>query len=415
MNGPRAACLHAGHMIKKKRIAITGLGIICAAGKNVASFTDALLEGRSAIGPVDLFDVTPFQGKIGGQVRDYDPLSYFDRRLAERLSRADQFGLIAAGEALRDSGAREGYSPYDIGVCMGAGAAGMLQGEQWLRETLSKGKGRPSLLRGILPDRTVTAISDMFDLAGYQGSITTACSSSATAIGWGADLVATGRLKAALCGGADALSILTFGGFNSLRVVDTEPCSPFSLGRRGISLGEGAAFFMLEDEVSALERGARIYGHVLGYAVAGEAHHMTAPEPTGVEAARAMADAVDIAGIAPEEIGWVNAHGTGTPLNDVVETKAMKLFFGDRVSQVPLVSTKGLTGHCLGAAGAIEALATVIALNAGVIPRTLNFRGADPECDIEYCHAGSRGCAAGVALSNSFAFGGNTTSLVLGK
>jgi 3-oxoacyl-[acyl-carrier-protein] synthase II len=402
-------------MMKKKRIAITGLGIFCAAGKNVASFTDSLLGGRSAIGPIDLFDVAPFQGKIGAQVRDYDPTSYFGRRLAARLSRADQFGVIAAGEALGDSGVREGYSPYDIGVCMGAGAAGMLQGEQWLRETLANGKGSPSLLRGILPDRTVTAISDTFNLAGYQGSITTACSSSATAIGWGADLVATGRLKAALCGGSDALSILTFAGFNSLRVVDVEPCSPFSLGRRGISLGEGAACFVLEDETTALERGAKIYGHVLGYAVAGEAHHMTAPEPTGVEAARTMANAIDNAGITPEEVGWVNAHGTGTPLNDVVETKAMKLVFGGRVSEVPLVSTKGLTGHCLGAAGAIEALATIIALKGGVIPQTLNFRGIDPECDIEYCHSGSRRSSVGVALSNSFAFGGNTTSLVLGK
>ena len=403
------------NFMMKKSIAITGLGIFCAAGKSVAGFTGSLLGGRSAIGPVDLFDVAPFPGKIGAQVRNYDPTSYFDRRTAAKLSRADQFGVIAAGEALADSGVRDSYSPYDIGVCMGAGAAGMLQGEHWLRETISNGKGHPSLLRGILPDRTTTAISEMYRLGGYQGSITTACSSSATAIGWGADLIATGRLKAVLCGGSDALSILTFAGFNSLRVVDWEPCSPFSLGRRGISLGEGAACLVLEEETAALERGAVIYGRVLGYAVAGEAHHMTAPEPTGTEASRAMADAIRNAGITPEEIGWVNAHGTGTPLNDVVETMAMKMVFGNRVSDVPLVSTKGLTGHCLGAAGAIEALATVIALKAGLIPQTLNYRGADPECDIEYCHGGGRRSTMGVALSNSFAFGGNTTSLVLGK
>lgn len=401
--------------MKKKRIAITGLGIFCAGGKNIPSFTDSLLAGKGAIGPIDLFDVAPFQGQIGAQVKDFDPLSYFDRKHAARLSRADQFGVIAAGEALDNSGVREGYSPYDIGICMGAGAAGMLQGEQWLRETIAGGRAHPSLLRGILPDRTVTAIAEMFELLGYQGSITTACSSSATAVGWGADLVATGRLKAVLCGGSDALSLLTFAGFNSLRVVDTEPCSPFSLGRRGISLGEGSACFVLEDEAAALARGAKIYGRVLGYAVAGEAYHMTAPEPTGVEAARAMSDAIENAGIKADEVGWVNAHGTGTPLNDVVETKAMKLVFGERVSEVPLVSTKGLTGHCLGAAGAIEAMATIVALGAGIIPQTLNFRGADPECDIEYCHGGSRPSFAEIALSNSFAFGGNTTSLVLGK
>jgi 3-oxoacyl-[acyl-carrier-protein] synthase II len=401
-------------MIKEKKIAITGLGVFCAAGKNVSSFTVSLLGGKCAIGPIDLFDVAPFQGKIGAQVKDYDPLDYFDRRSAGRLSRADQFGVAAAGEALADSGVREVYSPYDIGVCVGAGAAGMLQGEHWFRETLSGGAGRPSLLRGILPDRTSTAISEMFNLAGYQGTVTTACSSSATAIGWGADLVATGRLKAVICGGADALSILTFAGFNSLRVVDFEPCAPFSLERRGISLGEGAAFFILEDEAAARQRGAKIYGHVLGYAVAGEAYHMTGPEPTGVESARVMADAVVKSGVSLSDVGWVNAHGTGTLQNDVVETKAMKLLFGERARKVPLVSTKALTGHCLGAAGAIEALATVVALGAGTIPRTLNFRGFDPECDLEYCHGGSMRTSSTVALSNSFAFGGNTTTLVLG-
>jgi 3-oxoacyl-[acyl-carrier-protein] synthase II len=400
--------------MKNKRIAITGLGIFCAAGKNVASFRNALFGGKSAIGSLDLFDVSSFQGKIAAQVRDYDPLAYFGRRVAVRLSRADQFGAVAAGEAIADSGIRGVYSPYDIGVCMGAGAAGMIQGEQWLREILSGEEGRPSLLRGILPDRTTTVISRMYDFGGYQGSITTACSSSATAIGWGADLVATGRLKAVLCGGSDALSVLTFAGFNSLRVLDPEPCAPFSLGRRGISLGEGAACFVLEEEVAATARGAKIYGYILGYSVAGEAYHMTAPEPAGVEAARVMANAIDTAGVSASAVGWVNAHGTGTPLNDVVETKAMKLVFGERAAKVPLVSTKGLTGHCLGAAGAIEAMATIVALNDGVVPQTLNFRGADPECDLEYCHTGSVESSAVVALSNSFAFGGNTTSLVLG-
>ncbi len=411
--GPRVAPAF-GIMIKQKKIAITGLGVFCAAGKNVSSFAASLLGGKCAIGPVDLFDVAPFQGKIAAQVKDFDPLDYFDRKTAGRLSRADQFAAAAAGEALADSGVREIYSPYDLGVCMGAGAAGMLQGEHWFRETLAGGAGKPSLLRGILPDRTSTAISGMFNLGGYQGTVTTACSSSATAIGWGADLVAEGRLKSVLCGGSDGLSILTFGGFNSLRVVDFEPCAPFSLGRRGISLGEGAAFFVLEDETAARQRGAKIYGYVLGYSVAGEAYHMTGPEPTGVESARVMDDAVKKAGVSLNDIGWVNAHGTATPQNDVVETKAMKLLFGERAKAVPLVSTKALTGHCLGAAGAIEALATMVALGAGIIPQTLNFRGFDPECDLEYCHGGTMRTSAAVALSNSFAFGGNTTTLVLG-
>jgi 3-oxoacyl-[acyl-carrier-protein] synthase II len=396
------------------KIAITGIGVFCAAGKDRASFTDSLVKGRCAIGPVDLFDVSRFPCRIAAQVKDFDPLDYFDRKTVGRLMRADQFGLIAAGEAIGMSGLLGHYSPYEIGVSMGAGAAGMYQGELWLNGIIRGEKSHPSLLRGILPDRTATAIAQRFDICGYQGSITTACSSSATAIGWGAGLVAEGRLTACVCGGTDALSLLTYGGFNSLRVTDPEPCSPFSLGRQGISLGEGAAFLVLESEENARKRDARIFGYVLGYAVAGEAFHMTAPEPTGVEAARVIKGAMDFSGISPGQVGWVNAHGTGTPLNDVVESKAMRLVFGDLADRVPLVSTKATTGHCLGAAGAIEIVATLVALNAGVIPATLNFRGRDPECDLDYGFDGVRESKATVAISNSFAFGGNTTSLVIG-
>ncbi|MRR06285.1 MAG: beta-ketoacyl-[acyl-carrier-protein] synthase family protein [Deltaproteobacteria bacterium] len=401
--------------MKRKRIAITGRGIFCGAGKDIPSFSHNLLEGRSAIGPVDLFDVSPFPVRIAAQVRDFDPLSHFDRKAAARLSRADQFGVIAAGEALQESGVTKCYSPYDIGVSLGAGAAGMLQAEQWLSETLLGKKARPSLLRGLLPDRTTTAIASQYGLGGYQGTITTACSSSSTAIGWGADLVASGRLKAIVCGGSDAISLLTFAGFNSLRVVDPEPCAPFSLARKGLTLGEGAAFLVLEEEDEAKRRGAKIYGYILGYAAIGEAYHMTAPEPSGAEAARVMNAALAHAGVGTHEVGWVNAHGTATPLNDVVETKAMKQVFGEKVTAVPLVSTKALTGHCLGSAGAIEAVATVVALNAGIIPQTLNFRGADPECDLDYCHDGKRASSVPIALSNSFAFGGNITTLVVSR
>jgi len=401
--------------MSRRRVVITGLGVFGGSGANVPAFTAALLDGSSGIGPLDLFDVSPFPSRAGCQVKGYDPRDYFDRRTARKLSRADQFGVIAAGEALQDSGVTGCYSPYEIGVSMGAGAAGMFQAEQWLKSRLAAQEASPDLLRGILPDSTTTVLARTFGLAGYQGTVTTACSSSATAIGWGADLVATGKQKAVLAGGSDALSLLTFAGFNALRVVDPEPCSPFSLGRQGISLGEGAACLLLEAEDDALARGARIYGAVLGYALAGEAWHMTAPEPSGVTAARVMREALLSAGIEAGRVGWVNAHGTGTPLNDVVESSAMKLVFGDRVAAVPLVSTKGMTGHCLGAAGAIEALATVIALNQRIIPQTLNFRGLDPECDLDYCHDGPRSTDCDVAMSNSFAFGGNITSLVLAR
>ena len=399
-------------MIVPKRIAITGLGIFCAAGRgSVFHCCAACGQERHRAGRPLRCNAVP--SKIGAQIRGYEPLDHLDRSAAARLSRTDQFAIIAAGEALSESGACRQYSPYEMGVSMGGGAAGMFHGEEWLRETLQGKKPHPRNLRGILPDRTSTAIASFYNLAGYQGTVTTACSSSATSIGWGADLVATGRLKAVVCGGSDSLSLLIFAGFNSLKVVDPAPCSPFSLGRQGISLGEGAAFMVLEEEDEARRRGAAIHGYVLGYAVSGEAHHMTAPEPSGAEAARVMAEAIRFAGLTPDRIGWVNAHGTGTPLNDVVESKAMKLVFGERSADVPLISTKALTGHCLGAAGAIEAVATVVALKQGIVPQTLNFRGVDPECDLEYCHRGLGIPSAAVAMSNSFAFGGNTTSLVI--
>lgn len=399
----------------RRRVVITGLGVFSGSGTNVPAFTDSLMNGISGIGPLDLFDVSPFPSRIGCQVKGYEPRDYFDRSPARKLSRADQFGVIAAGEALNDSGVSGCYSPYEIGVSMGGGAAGMFQAEQWLKSRIAGQEASPGLLRGILPDSTTTVLARTFGLAGYQGTVTTACSSSATAIGWGADLVATGRQKAVLAGGSDALSLLTFAGFNALRVVDSEPCSPFSLGRQGISLGEGAACLVLESEEDARARGARIYGAVLGYALAGEAWHMTAPDPSGATAARVMREALLSAGVETGRVGWVNAHGTGTPLNDVVESNAMKLVFGDRAAAVPLVSTKGMTGHCLGAAGAIEVLATVIALNQRIIPQTLNFRGHDPECDLDYCHDAPRANACDLAMSNSFAFGGNITSLVLAR
>jgi 3-oxoacyl-[acyl-carrier-protein] synthase II len=399
----------------RHRVVITGLGVFSGGGKNVPEFTDALLNSTSGIGPVDLFDVSDFSSRIGCQVKGYDPLDYFDNKTLRKLSRADQFGVIAAGEALRDSGVSGRYSAYEMGVSMGAGAAGMYQAEQWLKSHYSGLAASPELLRGFLPDTTTTILARTFGLAGYQGTVTTACSSSATAVGWGADLVATGHQKAMLVGGSDALSLLTFAGFNSLHVIDPEPCSPFSLGRQGISLGEGSACLVLEAEENARARGARIYGLILGYALAGEAWHMTAPEPSGVAAARVMREALLSAGVEAGQVGWVNAHGTGTPLNDVVESNAMKLVFGGHAVNVPLVSTKAMTGHCLGAAGAVEALTTVISLDQRIIPRTLNFRGRDPECDLDYCHDGPRPNDRELVISNSFAFGGNITSLVIAR
>ena len=398
-----------------QRIAITGLGTINGAARTIPAFQEAVLQGKSGIAALDLFDVSQFPAQIGCQVKEYDPTDYFTQRQARRLSRTDQLALIAAREAVAMSGVTGCYDPYQIGVCIGGGVGGMLPAESWLQGELSGHPAKPGLLRTLLPDCSSTAIAKELGFAGYQGSITTACSSSGTAIGWAADLIRTGRQQAMLCGGADALTMLTFAGFNALKVVDPNPCAPFSAGRQGLSLGEAAAFLVLEDEQAAHRRGAQIYGYLLGYALLGEAYHMTAPEPGGLSAARVMNAALSAANIKAEQVGWVNAHGTGTPLNDVAESEAIKLVFGERAQQVPLISTKAITGHCLGAAGAVEAVATLLALNAGVIPQTLHFRGVDPACDLDYGHTGSRSTDASIALSNSFAFGGNVTSLVLGS
>ncbi|MCL2760834.1 MAG: beta-ketoacyl-[acyl-carrier-protein] synthase family protein, partial [Desulfuromonadales bacterium] len=272
----------------KERIAITGLGVFSGAAKNIKEYSAAIIEGKSNAGEVDLFDVSCFQGKIAVQVKGYKPEDYFDRPGIKKLSRADQFAVLAAREALAGQELKKQYDPYSIGVVVGAGAAGMLQAEEWLKKNLLKEPAKPDLLRGSLPDSTSTILAKTFEIGGYQGTVTTACSSSSTAIGLGADLIATNKLDAVLCGGTDSLSILTFAGFNSLKVIDPKPCSPFSAGRQGITLGEGAAFTLLEKESKALERGATIYGYVLGYAIAGEAYHMTAPEPTGEIAASLM-------------------------------------------------------------------------------------------------------------------------------
>lgn len=400
--------------MKAGRVAITGLGVINGAANTIPAFSDAIVQGISGIAALDLFDVSPFPARIGSQVKQYYPAEHFSPQQIKHLSRTDQLALIAANEAVTMSVISGCYDPYQIGVCIGGGVGGMLHAEEWLQGELSNKPARPRLLRTLLPDSSTTALAHSFGFAGYQGSITTACSSSGTAIGWAADLISSGRQQAMLCGGADALAMLTFAGFNALKVVDPNPCAPFSAGRQGLSLGEGAAFLVLEDESAAKQRGAKILGFVLGYALLGEAHHMTAPEPTGEAAARVMNGALVAAGLDHRQVGWVNAHGTGTPLNDVVESNAVKKVFGARAAQVPLISTKAITGHCLGAAGAIEAVATILSLNAGVIPQTLHFRGFDPECDLDYGHSGSRTTDAKIALSNSFAFGGNVTSLVLG-
>ena len=400
--------------MKSKRVAITGMGIFCSTGKSVEEFTQSLRNGKTGIGPITLFDTSKYPCKIGAEIRDYSPDDYFGKKELKKNSRTDQFALIASEEAVKASGI-DSYPPEEIGVCLGAGAGGMFEAETYHREILLKGKSKPSLIWPFIPSFTTDRVAERFGFSGPKFTITTACSSSATAIGYGADLIRSGRCKAVLCGGSESLSELTFGGFNSLKAMDPSPCKPFDRKRAGMSLGEGAGILILEDLDEALKRGAQIHAEFLGYGIGGEAYHITAPEPTGMREARIMREAIEEGGIKISEVDYINAHGTGTPLNDKVETFSIKNVFGQRAYSIPISSIKSSVGHCLGSAGAIEAIASILSIMHHFVPPTLNHEKGDEDCGLDYVPGKSREMKVEVVLSNSFAFGGNCTTLVFGK
>jgi 3-oxoacyl-[acyl-carrier-protein] synthase II len=397
--------------MESKRVAITGLGIFCSIGRNVEEFLRSLKNGRSGIGRISLFDTSKYPCKIGAELRNYRPQEYFSKKELKKLSRADQFGLIALEEAAKTSGIRS-YPSEDVGVCLGAGAGGMLEAETYHREVLTKGKSKPSLLWPFIPSYTTDCVAGRFGFSGPKFTITTACSSSATAVGYGADLIRSRRCKVVVCGGSEGLSELTFGGFSSLKAMDPSPCKPFDRKRAGMSLGEGAGILILEDLDEAEKRGAKILAEFLGYGIGGEAYHITAPEPTGMNEARVMKEALEESGLAATDVDHVNAHGTGTPLNDKVETLSIKIAFGEKASSIPVSSIKSSVGHCLGAAGAIEAIASVLSIVHQFVPPTLNHQEGDEDCDLDYVPGKAREKEVNVVLSNSFAFGGNCTTLI---
>src|SRR4030043_423284 len=256
--------------MKSKRVAITGLGVFCSIGKNVEDFCRSLKEGQTGIGPITLFDPSKYPCKIGAEIRDYQADKFFGKKELKKISRADQFGLIASDEAVKASGIQS-YLSEEVGVCLGAGAGGMFEAETYHREVLIKGKSKPSLLWPFIPSYTTDRVAERFGFSGPKFTITTACSSSATAIGYGADLIRSGKCKTVLCGGSEALSELTFGGFTSLKAMDPSPCKPFDRKRAGMSLGEGAGILILEDLDEAEKRGAKIIAEFLGYGIGGEA------------------------------------------------------------------------------------------------------------------------------------------------
>ena len=394
---------------------MTGLGAVTAIGRDLAEFWKNLVGGVCGIRPLSLFDASGYRTQTAAEVTDI-PDGFLSPAERRRMSRADRMGIVAAAEAIADAGldlSRE--DPTRVGVILGGGTSGLLDSEQFYALHLAGREGRPSRVLNHLPDSITDRVAQRWSIAGIKSTITTACSSSANAIGYAYDAIASGLADVVLTGGSDVLARLTYGGFNSLRSVDPEPCRPFDRDRRGLSIGEAAGILVLEESERARRRGAPIHAELLGYGVTSDAFHMTAPDPSGTAGGRAVRAALRSAGVSADSVDYVNAHGTATPQNDAAETAALKSALGDRARRIPVSSIKSMIGHCLCASGAIEAVATVLTLREGTIPPTIHYENPDPACDLDYVPNEAREAPVRVALSNSFAFGGNSTVLVLGR
>ncbi len=399
-----------------RQVVVTGLGTVNALGSSVGAFAAALRAGTSGIAPLTLFDTAGFRARIAAPVRDDAPPEELAASLRRRLSRSDVFALRATAEALTESGITDVVAPERIGLVLGGTTGGMLRAEECLRARLEGRSTRylPDPILGSPISVSADVVADVFDIRGPRLSLSTACSSSGNALGTALDWLRLGRIDAVVTGGTESLCRMTFAGFNALHALSLEPCRPFDRRRSGLSLGEGAAILVVESAAQAARRGARAHAELVGWGNSADAHHLTAPHPEGTGAILAMRRALANAALRPDDVDYINAHGTGTPLNDAVEAAAIGAVFGDAASRLAVSSTKGAVGHTLGAAGAIEALATILALRDGFIPPTVNLAEPEPEWALDLVPGRSRDATLRYALSNSYGFGGNNTSVVLG-
>lgn len=416
MSGSDASALDrspvTGLRSRPVRVAITGWGSINALGVGVEAFAAGLREGRCGIGPLTRFPSDGFRTTLAAEVGEVAAPAGVPATLTRRASRTGLLALTAALEAWQMAGRDDADR---VGVLIGGTTGGMAEGERsYRREFLDAGP------RARLRDFVETPVSAVTDLvAGALGcrgprlTVSTACSSGANALGLAADWIRAGRVDAVLCGGADSLSQMSFSGFNALQALDAQPCRPFDRNRAGITLGEGAALFVFEPWESAIRRGAEILGELVSYGASADAHHLTQPRPDAAGAVLAMQRALAEAGMAPRAVDYINAHGTGTLQNDVVEARAIKAVFGAGAQSVPVSSTKSQVGHCLAAGGAIEALASLLAIRGGFVPPTATLVDPDPECDLDHVAGHSRPARLVTVMSNSYGFGGNNTSLLL--
>jgi nodulation protein E len=390
------------------RVAITGLGIICGLGKNAGEFWENAIQGRSGVGKIQAVDVSKFRFQNGAEVRDYDPKEYFDGARQELLDRFAQFAVIAAREAVADAGisVTPELAPR-IAVVTGASVGGQTSEDAGFQEVYQRGRPRvhPLTIPRVMMNAGASHICMDFGITGPSLTTSTACSSANHAIGLGFWMVRSGQVEVAIVGGSEApFSFGLLKAWEAMRVVAPVVCRPFSKDRSGLVLGEGGAMLILEAFDRAVGRGAKIYGELVGFGMSADAYHIT--QPTAAGPAQAMRAAISDASIQPCDIGYINAHGTGTINNDATESRAIREVLDPHADQVLVSSTKSMHGHALGAAGAIEAVASVLALRDGMIPPTINFNEPDPECNLNLVVNEAKAAPLRYALSNSFAFGG---------
>ncbi len=409
----------------RTRVVITGLGIVCPVGNDMNSTWAALLRGESGVGPITLFDSSDLKTRFAAEVKNFDPKALFGAREARRMDRFTQLAMSAAQQAVADSGLDLAAEEQQrVGCVMGSGIGGVTtlldemeklvrEGPQWVS---------PHLVPMMLPDTAPGKIAIEMGLRGPNMSIATACASGTNAIGEAAAMIRRGAADVMLTGGAEAgISKLPMAGFSNMGALSERndnpqrASRPFDRDRDGFVAGEGVAVLVLETEKHAQRRGARIYGEILGYGASADAYHITAPLESGEGAIIAMQTALEDADISPKQVAYLNAHGTSTQLNDRSETLAIKQVFGEHAYDLAISSTKSMTGHLLGAAGAIEAVFCVKAIETGTIPPTINYENPDPNCDLDYTPNTARQLDVPIAMSNSFGFGGHNACLVIGR
>ncbi len=413
-------------MNSRRRVVVTGLGALTPIGKNVAELWQGLLEGKNGISRITKFDPAGFGSQIAGEVKDFNPLDRLDRKEVKRLDPFAQYALYAAVEAVEDSGLLD-YSGLDrnrVGVIIASGIGGIGTLESEMKKMFDKGPSRvsPFLVPMMIPDIAAGHIAIKYGFKGPNFCVVSACASSAHAIGESMRIIQRGDADVVVVGGTEAPIVkISIAGFSSARALSTrndEPekaSRPFDAQRDGFVIGEGAGIVVLESLEHALKRNARIYAELKGYGATADAYHITAPDPGGEGAKRAMQLAIEDAGLSIEDIDYINAHGTSTKLNDKTETLAIKQVFGDRAYKIPISSTKSMIGHLLGAAGAVEFIVSVLSVVNDVVHQTRNYEYPDPECDLDYVPEGARRVKVNNVLSNSFGFGGHNASLIVGK